>query len=539
MAGLSRLAIATAFLVPLGAPVAVQAQHAAAQRVERVRVIATGDLHGSLAPYVDARGYRSGGLAGTAAAVEQARRECVAPACVSVLVDAGDMFSGTPESDLTHGRETVDALALLHYDAIAPGNREFDWGLDTLAARVRGARLPLLGANVHMQDGSAIAWLRGDTLLRRGGLAIGIIGVASQLTPQATNPDSVSKLAFEDPATTVDARARALRARGARVIVVVSHTGVRCEGNLYAVATGAPADRCAGEALGAIGRLEHPVDAFVGGHTHQRAVIRLDSTLFVSSAANGRSITVVDIPVDARGYARREEAVASSRAVDDKSDAPHVAAIDSIIALATARATAYLAQPVATIGEALERKGGQYALGNLVTDAQRWAGKADLAVTNNAGIHASLAAGVATNKAIYDVQPFGNILYKLTVRGDAVRAYLEAGVGADSITRHVSGALVTYDPSRPVGSRITSLRLADGRALSDSATYTIVMNDYVRPMVLERVLGEAVLDMSSLPMNDRDAFIAYLKQLPQPVRERSEIRIRAVSSSSTSTGTSR
>ena len=40
-----------------------------------MRVIATGDLHGALAPYVDARGYRSGGLAGVAAAVEQAVAE--------------------------------------------------------------------------------------------------------------------------------------------------------------------------------------------------------------------------------------------------------------------------------------------------------------------------------------------------------------------------------------------------------------------------------------------------------------------------------
>ena len=87
---------------------------------------------------------RSGGLAGVAAAVEQARRECVAPKCVTLLVDAGDMFSGTPESDLTHGREAAQAFALLRYDAIAPGNREFDWGLDTLAAAVKEFESPSL-----------------------------------------------------------------------------------------------------------------------------------------------------------------------------------------------------------------------------------------------------------------------------------------------------------------------------------------------------------------------------------------------------------
>lgn len=511
----------------LGAAVPVAAQTAARTPAQRIRVIATGDLHGSLAPYVDARGYRSGGLAGVAAAVEQARRECVAPACVSLLVDAGDIFSGTPESDLTHGREAADALALLRYDAIAPGNREFDWGVDTLAARVRAAKLPVFGANVHTAKGPSLGWMRSDTLVRRGGLTIGIIGVASQLTPQATNPDSVAGLVFEDPAATIDARAKALRARGARVVIVVSHTGVRCEGNLYGVATGAPSDRCEGEALGAIGRLERPVDLYVGGHTHQKATIEMDSTLFVSSGANGRSISVIDIPLDVTGHALTGRLVASARSIGDRLEAPQVAAVDSIVATATARATAYLGEAVATIADSLERSGTQYALGNLITDAQRWAGHADLAVTNTTGIHASLAAGVATNRAVYDVQPFGNILYRLTVPGAAVRAYLEAVVGAGSVARHISGATVVFDPSRPAGSRITELRLADGRALEDSTTYTVIMNDYMRPLVMERVLGDAVLDMSSLPMNDRDAFIAYLKQLPQPVRAPAEIRIRA------------
>lgn len=517
-----------AAILAAAAPLAAQGKASPASRAQRLRVIVTGDLHGSLAPYVDARGYRSGGLSGIAAAVEQARRECVAPACVPLLVDAGDLFSGTPQSDLTHGREAADAFAALRYDALAPGNREFDWGIDTLAARVRESRLPLLGANVARVDGGALPWLRGDTIVRRGGLTIGIIGIASQLTPQTTNPDFVVGLRFDDPAATVDARAKALRARGASIVVVLSHTGVRCEGNLYGVATGAESDRCEGEALGAIARLTRPVDVWVGGHTHQKAAIRLDSTFFISSAANGRSISIVDVPVDASGNAMKADVVAAAREVNERMNAPHVAVVDSIVAVAAARAETYLAQPVAKLAAPLERTGPQYPLGNLITDAQRWAGNADLAVTNNAGIHAGLPGGVATYKSIYDVQPFGNTLYKLTVQGDALRAYLEAIVGTDAVIRHVSGATVVYDPARPAGSRITELRLDNGRAVVDSAKYTIVMNDYVRTMVIERTLGESVLDMTSLPINDRDAFIAYLKQLPQPVHAPQEVRIRAV-----------
>jgi hypothetical protein len=130
-------------------------------------------------------------------------------------------------------------------------------------------------------------------------------------------------------------------------------------------------------------------------------------------------------------------------------------------------------------------------------------------------------------------------LFKLTVQGDALRAYHEAIVGADALIRHVSGATITYDPARPAGSRVTEVRLANGRPLLDSATYTIVMNDYVRTMLIERTLGESVLDMTSLPINDREAFIAYLKQLPQPVRAPGELRIRAVAAAAGAVGANR
>ena len=359
---------------------------------------------------------------------------------------------------------------------------------------------------------------------------------AGQLTPQTTNPDFVAALRFDDPAATVDARAASLRARGAQIVVVLSHTGVRCEGNLYGVATGAPSERCEGEALGAIARLTRPVDVWVGGHTHQKAAIWLDSTFFISSAANGRSIAIVDVAVDAAGQAMKADVVANAREVNDELHAPHLRAVDSIVAVASARAEAYLAQPVATLAAPLERTGSQYPLGNLITDAQRWAGGGDLAVTNNSGVHAGLGGGTATYKSIYDVQPFGNILYKLTVRGDALRAYLEAIVGTSTLIRHVSGATIVFDPARAAGSRITEVQLADGRPLSDSATYTIVMNDYVRTMLVERTLGESVLDMTSLPINDRDALIAYLKQLPQPVRAPQELRIRVTAPAGAAAG---
>ena len=96
-------------------------------------------------------------------------------------------------------------------------------------------------------------------------------------------------------------------------------------------------------------------------------------------------------------------------------------------------------QPVGTIGSAMRREGNQYALGNLIADAERAAGHADVAVMNNGGIRADLPAGPATYGTLFEVQPFGNVLYRVTVRGDDLRRYLERIVGGREPRVHVSG----------------------------------------------------------------------------------------------------
>ena len=129
----------------------------------RVRIIATNDFHGTLEPRVDARGIRRGGAGAVAGVIEQARRECAS--CAVLLLDGGDMFQGTPASNLVFGRSVVAIYDALGYTAAALGNHEFDWGQDTLQARMRDARYAILGANVRYADGRDVPWIRDDTLV--------------------------------------------------------------------------------------------------------------------------------------------------------------------------------------------------------------------------------------------------------------------------------------------------------------------------------------------------------------------------------------
>jgi 2',3'-cyclic-nucleotide 2'-phosphodiesterase (5'-nucleotidase family) len=121
------------------------------------------------------------------------------------------------------------------------------------------------------------------------------------------------------------------------------------------------------------------------------------------------------------------------------------------------------------------------------------------------------------------VQPFANVLYRLTVSGSALRTYFEKLV-ARRPNVHVSGVTITYDSTRAAGARILSARMADGAMLRDDRTYTLILNDFL-------VTGGDGLGLSGvarrtevLDVVDLDALVSYLRRAPQPVRGPTDIR---------------
>lgn len=481
----------------------------------RLRVVATNDFHGALEPRKDSRGTLQGGAAAVATAIAQARRECGA-GCETIVVDAGDMFQGTPVSNLAFGRPVLDVYNTVGYAAAALGNHEFDWGQDTLRALMRGARFPILGANVRYTDGRDVEWVPNDTVMRLGRLSVGLIGVADPATPRTTRPVNLVGLRFDDPVPIVDSIARVMRSRGVDVVLVLAHFGAFCD------ASGAA--KCDGTVTTFAQRLTARVDGVVSGHTHSLVDVAVRGTPIVQARWGARAIAVLDLDVRPGGKAP-SIARAEVRPVTTASY-PADPRVDAIVRAAVAAVWPRISQPVGAIADEMPRTGEQYALGNLVTDAQRWAGKSDIAIMNNSGMRAGLAAGMATYGSLYEVQPFGNALHVMTARGRAVREFLERRI-ATEIDDHVSGVVVRFDPRRPAGSRIVSLTTSDGRPFDDGATYTIVMNDFIATGRDGLELSRTASRTAVLDMLDLDALIAFIRAQKAPVKASTEIRIRA------------
>jgi 2',3'-cyclic-nucleotide 2'-phosphodiesterase (5'-nucleotidase family) len=480
----------------------------------RLRVIGINDFHGTFTPRPDGRGTRYGGAGQFAARIRELERECRPPQCTSILLDGGDEFQGTPASNLAYGRPVVSFFDSLGVVAGALGNHEFDWGQDTLRARMRDARYAILGANVRDTTGRRPAWLRADTLVERDGLRIGVIGIATVETPNTTRASNVADLRFIDPAPVVDEHAKALRARGADAIVLVAHAGA-FEGRGGADATG--------EIVELVSRLTQPIDAVVSGHTHSYLNIRVRGVPVVQARSNGRAVASIDLALGERPT--QPGWIAASRVVDAR---VRDVLTDSVVpdpqgARIAQRALDEVApiadRPIGRIVDAMPRgRGGEYALGNLMADAFREATRSDVAVMNPGGVRADLAAGQATYGTLYEIAPFANVLYVVTVRGDALQRYLGRLVsGAQGPRAFVSGATIAFDPSRPPDERLVEARIA-GRPIDPAREYTLTLSDFLLTGGDGLGLANAALRTVAANVVDLDALIAYVRARPDGVR---------------------
>ena len=473
--------------------------------VTNLRLISTNDFHGALEPRPDGTQGNRGGAAQVAHAIRSAQRECGA-SCVTLLVDGGDMFQGTAASNLAYGRPVVQFFNAMDVAASALGNHEFDWGQDTLRARIRELRQAVLGANVTYADGRRVPWIRGDTIVVRGGVKIGIVGVASPLTPRTTMAANVADLRFASPAPVVNAHVRSLRARGATVVIVLAHDGAFCNGRGAALT-------CSGEIIQLAQGITEKVDAIVSGHTHSLLNTEVNGIPVVQARSSGRSIAVVDLPLDAQGVVAGK-ARGDVRNIDSDSIAPD-ADIAALVRNATAGIAARVNQQVAQLGTPMLRRGDEYALGRLIADAQRAAGQADVAVMNNGGIRADLPAGTVTYGALFEIAPFGNVLYRVTVRGDVLRAYFEKMYDGQRAPRvHVSGITLTWNSAKPAGQRLVGAQLASGTPLDDTREYRLVLSDFMLTGGDGLGLGGAARLTEPLNVQDLDALVAFVRSRP-------------------------
>ena len=235
----------------------------------QVSIISTSDVHGYFRADDFRRPLQNDGLGLTrAATVIETLREQAAPEDVIITIENGDFIQGSP---LTNYIEKVDQSAVSLYDDLAEtigydvrilGNHEFNYGRDYLE-RVLGQNDLLLNANVLEETSGEPFIGRPYTIIERGGVKVGVIGLITKYVPNWEQPANIHGLTFADPVEVATRYADELRPQ-VDVLVLAYHGGFAED-----LETGEPLERLTGENQG-YQLLQIPgVDAVVTGHQHR------------------------------------------------------------------------------------------------------------------------------------------------------------------------------------------------------------------------------------------------------------------------------
>ncbi|HEV8600329.1 MAG TPA: bifunctional UDP-sugar hydrolase/5'-nucleotidase [Gemmatimonadales bacterium] len=465
-----------------------------------LRILSINDFHGRLDPQVHAwsEGRPIGGAPALKSAMDSAEARC---RCPTLRLDAGDEMQGTLLSNLSFGRSTVLAFNRMGIQAAAVGNHDFDWSVDTLRARMRDASYAWLVANlVDSVSGRRPHWARPWRLLEAGDLRVAVIGLITRETKSIVRAGNLKGLTVRAGAAAIADVLAEVREQRPDLTILVAHAGASCDSL-----------GCSGEIVELARELDSTqVQLIVSGHTHTRVNTQVNGIPIVQARSYSTALGVADLVRRADGtrFWRTEvETVWADRVTPD-------AGMAKVLEPFRARADSLAARRIAVLRDSLnvvqER---ELPLGNLLADAWRRMARADVGLTNNGGIRASLPAGPVSFGKLYEVVPFQNELVSVRIPGSVLREVIELHLNRIHASIHVSGVVVRWNPARPRGSRIVSLTLANGRPVRDATLYRLGTLDFLSTGISQL----ARLPQTGTGLTDVDALAKYLAGLPQPV----------------------
>lgn len=224
----------------------------ASGELKRLTVMHTNDMHCRIDPFPDtnAEYARRGGMVRLASLIAQTR--AVHPNML--LLDAGDMFQGTPYFNYFKGDLMLQLMSRMGYDAGTIGNHEFDNGMDGLAAALPFAQFPIISSNYDFSDTLLSGMVTNHLVLKKGGIKLGIYGLGIELEGLVTQ-SGYGNTRYLDPLTTALQMEQLLKVEhSCDLVICLSHLGIAYKNHKISDSSLAPLTRF--------------TDLIIGGHTH-------------------------------------------------------------------------------------------------------------------------------------------------------------------------------------------------------------------------------------------------------------------------------
>ncbi|PAE32955.1 5'-nucleotidase C-terminal domain-containing protein [Bacillus sp. 7884-1] len=474
-------------------PVLVQIDLANATKKYELSIMHTNDTHASLDK-----------MAKTVTAVKEVRAENPD----ALLLNAGDVFTGTLYFNEFQGQADLALMNLMGYDAMTFGNHEFDLGSSAeghqgLVNFIKEAKFPFVSANVDFSQDNRFTGIFNDSLTAEAvngqiyngiikevnGEKVGIFGLTTAETEDLSSPGAIT---FEDYKAEAAKAVTAFEEQGVNKIIAITHIGYD--------------DNAAFDNDLVLAEEVEGIDVIVGGHSHtvlaEPVVVAEDTTptLIVQTGNANSNLGVLDVEFDGNGVVVEQagELIAIDKQADDQEAAallaPYKTKVDAVakeeIGVTT---TAELENP-RTNGDntAPSVRKNETILGNLITDgmltkAKEFTGKnVIMALQNGGGIRAAINAGPITVGEVITVLPFGNTLATMDVTGAELKEAFEISFskypGENGGFLHVAGGKVEFDSTKPAGERVVSVKYLNQNGkyveVQDEETYTVATNAF-------------------------------------------------------------
>ena len=421
----------------------------------------TNDYHGAV---LSSSG--RGGLAEIAAFVKAVK--AVAPNVL--LVDAGDINTGSAISNMFDAEPDILAYNIMGYDAVVFGNHEFDGTQEKLTKQIEKAKFPFVSSNIKTKDG---AFLGGHQYIvkKYGNISVGIFGITTLRTLNIANPDG--SLVFVN------------EINAAREVVDILHNTEKVDIVIGLTHIGDVKETQDHITSIDLAKAVPGIDIIVDGHSHtyMAAPRESGSTWIVSANEWGKYV----------GYGRL--IVQNGKLADFIWTAVPIGPDPEVSAMLKPYVEKAEASLKEVIGEAADTfvfgsrltRYQETAIGNLVTDANEWFLKTvsgqeiDFVMQNGGNIRAELPKGQITQEQILAVLPFDNYLFIASMKGsqiielfDFIAALPQGNGGFAQVS---SGVRLTIDKTSGAG-KVKELTIG-GKPVDPDKTYRFCTNDYI------------------------------------------------------------
>lgn len=483
----------------------------AQEKIVKLKVVQTSDIHGNFFPVDFIRQCPSEGSLARVSAFVKEQRNVYADRLL--LLDDGDILQGQPSAyyynyiDTASVHLTAAVMNYMKYDAGNMGNHDIETGRAVFDRWIKDCDFPMLGANI-VDAVSGKPHCKPYIVLERDGVKVAVLGMITPAIPVWLSENLWQGLRFDDMEQTARKWVKIIQEKEhPDVLIGVFHAGQRAVemGGKYRdnasleVATRVPG-----------------FDLVLMGHDHSRACKKVvnvagDTVLVMNPANNGRVVSNAEVTLTLNNGKVVDKQLTGeltdmARYEPDAEFMKHFSAEYSAV-------SSFVSKKIGRMNTTISTRPayfGSSAFVDLIHELQLAISGAEISLVAPLSFDASIQQGDVRVSDMFSLYKYENMLYTMRLSGAEIRGLLEMsyaqwvnemksadddlllfrgtgnkGAEERSTFRYPSynfdsaaGIVYTVDVTKPAGQRVNILQMADGQPFKLESMYEVAVNSY-------------------------------------------------------------